>query len=684
MFGQARGVPVGHMGKYLAYRMPVENSHSALMPPLWSVMALLCLIDVAVWADEEETKPLPYSPTAVQVISFDADKMLYDVGEPVIFRCVLRFASAGPALKPLHNPLVLTPFAVEVWDEHGVDPPVKVAEAKLQPDDPTKPSTVELRWQPGDRQYGHQAHLRVLDSGGRRLAEASTLYEVCRDWQYVIRMAATMAMHIAGQDMDDADRQRIATSLRKGCANTVELYQALPHSYDFTPDTPTWKAEGYPEPHNPRVSGQSIERLGEVLRANGIRMVVYNETSVLDPEILDPDDDPEAYRVYLRNGAGKLKPHAPYLRERGFFQPNVLKITDRFTREVRQSVERFGWDGILADSATQSFYSTANGFDAHGNRLTDLTPGEVGNRYFTALRQAVLPVNGRFRILSQNIASSMLLRNYHFRTPDDKIDEVTGNYMRQHFGELFDAVDGWSAEMDPHFANQEGYPQTYDKYAVVLNIGREVSGRPILLWMHVSNPHTAHEYSPEYVRPLLSVLAASRANWHDHFSNWGGWWGPWRNAPVNRVQVQIHRFVARFGRYLRAPELRWVRRPEEILEVSSSRPLFWKRTVYQRDYADGTRELTVNLINLDSEFVRPANQGLPPHKKPPVAFPVTVRYRLPEGAGPESLQIFAMDAEDAALRPLELQPTVSDGKASVQVPPVRSWQMLVIGHVLDR
>ncbi|NCO34153.1 MAG: hypothetical protein GW893_09870 [Armatimonadetes bacterium] len=46
-------------------------------------------------------------------------------------------------------------------------------------------------------------------------------------------------------------------------------------------------------------------------------------------------------------------------------------------------------------------------------------------------------------------------------------------------------------------------------------------------------------------------LAASRASWHDHFSNYGGWWGPRHQA-----QIQMHHFVARFGQYLRAPELR--------------------------------------------------------------------------------------------------------------------------------
>ena len=627
-----------------------------------------------------EPKPLPYPPTAVSVVSFDTDKVLYDEGQKVVFRCALRCTNAGPSLCPSPGRISCPPLVVQVWDEHGLDKPVKVAETKLDAIDPDGPTRAQLTWTPGTKRYGHRAHVRVLDGAGRRLARATTLYEVCRDWQYVIRFAATAGMNVAHDKMTDSDLQRVVDYLRQGCANTLELYAPWADYYDLTPDGPTWKSAGYPKPKHPRISGRNIKRLGQLLHKSGMHMVFYNETSVIDPQNLPQGEDPETYRVYWRDGQGKLHLHAPYYKERGWFMPNALKIADRFQRELVGSVRQFGWDGLLADSATEAFFATANGFDKQGHRLTQLTPGQVGVRHFGGARRAVLPINPRFRFICQNLAASCLLRHYHWREPDDRIEQVIGNYMRKHYGELFDVIDAWSAEMDPHYGNQKAYPQTYDKYAHVLNIGREVSRKPILLWMHVSNPHIAHEYTPEYARPLLSVLGASRVSWHDHFSNWGGWWGPWNKAPVNRVQVQLHRFLARFGKYLRAPELRWVRKPSGTLRVTSARGLLWERSVYQREYDDGVREVTVNLINLDSPLLRPSNKNKPPHVVPPVAFPVTVTYRVPQGAACESVVGFVADAEDPDLKVLELRPEIGQRTATFRMPPIRSWHLLVIRH----
>jgi hypothetical protein len=627
-----------------------------------------------------EPKPLPYPPSAVRVIAFDTDKVLYDEGEPVVFRCEFELSNAGASLVPSRGAIVAPPLVVEVWDEHGLARPVKVAQARFAPKEAGKPAKVKLTWQPGAKRFGHQAHLRVSDATGRRLAEASTLYEICRDWQYVIRLGATAAMNLVHEGMTEPDLRRIVAHLRRGCVNTVELYQTVADYYDMTPDEPTWRAAGYRKPRHRKVSAKNIKRFGRLLRAAGIKMVVYTEASALNPKLVPHGEQAEDYRVYRRDGKGKLRLHAPYHKDEGWFMPNILKVTDRFARDMAESTRRFGWDGLFVDSATQAFFATANGLDAKGNRLTDLTSGQVGKRYFDAVRKAVLPVNPQFRVICQNIAANMLLRRYHWREPEERVEQVTGAYMRKHFGELFGSIDSWSGEMDPHYGNQKAYPQTYDKYAHVLNIGRAVSGKPILLWMHVSNPHIAHEYTPEYVRPLLSVLAASRVSWHDHFSNYGGWWGPWRDAPVNRVQTQIHRFVTRFGKYLRAPDLRWIRKPETILEVDSSRDLLWRRTVYERTGPDGSRELTVNLINLDSPLLRPSNKNQPPHQVPPVAFPVTVRCRVPKGVDPASVRAHVMDAEDDSLRPLALRPALADGRATFQIPPVRSWQMLVVRY----
>jgi len=42
--------------------------------------------------------------------------------------------------------------------------------------------------------------------------------------------------------------------------------------------------------------------------------------------------------------------------------------------------------------------------------------------------------------------------------------------------------------------------------------------------------------------------------------------------------------------------------------------------------------------------------------------------------------VFCLDAEDRTLRPLSLPVEIAKGWATISVPPVRSWSVLVIRH----
>jgi len=623
---------------------------------------------------------LPYPPTAVEIRSFLAHKVIYDEGETVRFVCELGLSNAAPSLKPSLTPFVAPPLTLQVWDECGLEPASKVAEVQIGAADLRATVRAELAWNPpAGPSYGHKAELRALDGAGRLLAVDVTLYEVCNEWQHIMRLGSSAAPRLASEDLTDEDLLRIVESARRCGFNAIELYAPMKDYYEMAPQETAWQSAPYRDRPTQKVAASRIRRLGELLRERGMRMICYNETSAINPELLK-GENPDDYKIYDKGQDGSLKVNAHYYAERGWFTPNALKVADRFAASMAESVRQYGWDGLLTDSATSCFFSTANGFDAKGGRLTTLTPGQVGEAYFSALRKAVLPVNPRFRFFCQNVAASMLLRHYHWRQPDDKIETVIGDYMRNHYESLFGSIDAWSGELDTHYTPQKNYPQTYERYALLMNLARDVSGKPVLQWTHATGTPYPEEYSVEYTRPLLSVLAASRVMWHEHFCNYGGCWGPWLGAPVNRAQAQIMRFVTRFSRFLRAPDTRWVRRPEVTLSVESSRELFWRRTVLERTLTSGERELTVSLINLDSPTIRPQNLGEPAHGTPPVAFPVTVAFALPAGLDTSTVKAFAMDAEDEALRVLGIAPDVRDGKAFFAVPPVRSWVMLVIRH----
>lgn len=647
-----------------------------MRPLLTGTCALVASMVLGVVAARaQESKPLPHPPNAVQVLAFETKKVMHEVGEPVTFLCTLQVSNATPSLIPTQGELVSPPLRVEVWDEHGLNEPVKMVEARLDKA-AREPVSLELVWQPSTGLFGHQAHLRVFDSAGRELAQAHTLYEVADGrWQHLMRFAAMGGHLAAGEHLGEDDLRRIVRAMRDAHLNTLELFAWMPEPHDFTPETPLWKSAYYRRDKDARISAENIIRLGRLLHENGMKLVAYNETSVLEPSVSIPGQDAEAYKVYYRHGDGRLELQAPYKTSGQCFQPNSLKVADLFAREMAESVRRFDWDGILMDSATQAFYATANGHDAKGNRLTDLTPGQVGERYVGTARKAVHAVKPGFRFICQNVFASFIGRSYHYRQPNDRLHDVLGSYVRTNFAELVPVVDAWSAELDPHYEPQKNYPQTFDKYVVPMNVVRELTGKPILQWVQAAAAYP-DDYSPAYSTPLLSTLAAARLIWNDHFANYGGNLGPWTHAPTNLVQRHLNRFVMRFSHLLRSPALKWIQDPKPMFSVVSQRPLFWEHTVYEQETPTG-RQWVLNLLNHDSPYVRPQNVGEKPHVLPLVAFPVSVSWQPPSGLDVTSVKAYALDAEDAQLRPLSLAIERKEARLIVALPPIRSWLVVV-------
>jgi hypothetical protein len=606
---------------------------------------------------------LPHPPAA-QIVSFDTEKVLYDFDETVTFRLVAR-SFYPPTIRAEEQ--TRPPFTVEIWDEHGLEAPRKVAELKLEDAGKLDGKTeLRLTWKPGKAEYGHVARAQVFDKHDRLLAEASTQFDICHDWTKVMRPACTIGYKLAGEHITEADMRAQIATLRKANINTVELFAWLPKDNRLNPTEPTWKCIYYQQPERPAMSAGNIRLLARLLHENGMKLVAYHETSVLDPTLLPGGEDAEGYRVYWKEGDQPPILVAPYLKERGGFSPNILKVAPLVASQLAESVKQFGWDAIFCDSGTQACFATANGTDKEGKRLSELTAGEVGERYLRAMREAVRPVKPDFRIIFQNVGASFILRHHHWKEPNEKLEAVIGGYVRQHCAAMFDDVDCWSAEINPQHKPPEHYPQTYDKYAIPLNIVRDVTRKPVLLFPYAASEWKG-EYSPAYARPFLSTLAAVGASWSDYFADYGGWWGAWADAPINRTQLQIHRFTARYGRYLRDLDLRWVRNAGERFRVESSPKLYWQDTVYERVSADGSKETVFHLFNHDTMRLRA------PKTDPPAVFPVTVTRKNPG----DPLEAFALDAEDESLRALPLSPATVDGATELALPPVRSWMVIV-------
>ncbi len=642
----------------------------ALQSAIWVVGVLLLCSGIA----EGQNTALPHPPNAVEVLSFDSDKVMYNAGESVTFRVHLRVGNANPSLIPAVTPLVSPPLVLEVWDACGLRAPAKVAEARLAAAG-SAPVEASLSWTPVAQCYGHLATLRVFDGAGRELARTDTLYEVTEgNWQYLLRYASIAGSLGANEQLTQADLERIVAGMRTAQLNALELFAWMPESYELSPNTPRWKSLYYRRDTDLFISAEKLTALGKLLHANGMKLLAYNETSVLDPALLPPGDDPESYKIYEKQGDGHPQLVAPYKTSERCFQPNCLKVADMFSRELSASVRRFDWDGVLMDSALWGFYATATGVDARGKPLTTLTPGQVGERYLAPARARVHAVKPGFRFICQNAFASLIGRDYHWKLPRDEQFATLERYIRDNYREVPDLVDAWSAELDPHYEPQQNYPQTFEQYIISMNAVRELTGKPLLQWTQVAAPY-AGDYTDAYAGALLSALGAGRVSYNDHFSNYGGLLGPWSNAPTNQRQLQINRFLTRYSQYLRAPELRWIRDPSTQFTVKAKRELCWKSTVYQQETAEGFQWI-VNLLNLDSPYVRPQNMGAAPHAIPPAAFPVIVSWQ-PEGGVPEGVQAYALDAEDASLCALPLEIERGQGQVSVALPPIRSWMVLV-------
>ena len=139
-------------------------------------------------------------------------------------------------------------------------------------------------------------------------------------------------------------------------------------------------------------------------------------------------------------------------------------------------------------------------------------------------------------------------------------------------------------------------------------------------------------------------------------------------------------FAVRFGRYLFDTSLLRVENPAKIIRVASSRPLWWKKSVWRK--TDGPREvLVIHLIN------PPVTKVIGENSKstlPSSARNVSVSCRIP--AGKSRVKVWALTAEswtsDQPSRtqavPLEVE---REGPyAGVRVPEILIWKSLVFKY----
>ena len=137
-------------------------------------------------------------------------------------------------------------------------------------------------------------------------------------------------------------------------------------------------------------------------------------------------------------------------------------------------------------------------------------------------------------------------------------------------------------------------------------------------------------------------------------------------------------FAVRFGRYLFDNTFRRVDDPERFMDVASSRPIWWQRSVL-RKRSNAKETWVVHLIN------PPVGKAIEDNVKSDLAPPVreiTVSLKVPDGR--ESIRAWALTSESwktgerPATQAVPLAVRRSDGKAIVSIPEILFWKVLVL------
>jgi hypothetical protein len=592
-------------------------------------------------------EPLVY-PGAVTIERFEAERVIVKPGEDVRFQCDFTSYDNHESNSPGQ-------FEVQIWIERQLEKPTRCAAKPVQRT--IGANRVELTWKAERGVFGHRATVKLVDGFGRVLAERSTLFDVAENWVDVMRLASLGASHAATAAVTEARMAEIVGRMRRACFNAFEVYTFSPKPYVLAPPEPAW-----PYQHNARhiVLKEKLLDWAKVLHQAGMKYVAYNETSAAE--------GPADWHVY-RPEVTMEKPYAHYFADKGMFTPNSLKIAPLFAEQLAASIRMFGWDGILMDSAFACHINTAKGVSKDGQKLTDLSPGEVGALHLRAARQKAREVNPDFAFLSQNATS---ISHVGVKLDADKMYPwIRENAAKLQAAKYSEYVDSYTLEIDAHNEPRDGrYPLTYEKMSVALNSLVESTGRPLLSWAFIVTPYY-DEYSVSFVRPYMALIFASRTKLHDHFDFYGGAASSGADSPASRQFSRYNRFAARFSYYLWNPRLKWVVDPAPRLSVEGgSRPLFWARTVYRMDAEEGRTVTVVNLLNLPSNGLILAQKEIPDHCQNGV-------LRLAAGALAE--RVTYLNADDESLAPLDLVPAGSErGATKYNIPPVEAWSVIVI------
>ena len=609
---------------------------------------------------------------------FGSDKALYELNAPVTFKAVVSDPDRTPGLR----------YRLTV--QHGVAPVETVAQGTLVFPEGQQACSLEIPYFTGTHEYGHWARFDVLAKSGRVLASRACVYEACTDWRKVIRLAFLQANNVCAAARPSSHAVRLVARARQVGINTIEVSHLL-NSLEPVPPPGQDIITFISGARRDRISRRNVMALVEACKRNGMRVIGY----VLPPHCVEP---PARHRLRFRaddeaDWAAKMLFQPKY----GTYLSNPLQVRDRFVARVGEMVRQFGFDGLWYDSFAQWLVQCATRFaDSRGQKLTDMTVGELTEWFFVPSLRAAQQHNPDFVALVNN-AAHFIIWPAGKSKPGDVLKIVMHNMDHIRYGndprntlwkqaELFPVI-CTEAQAATHKAK---YMHTYELMLNIARAVRKVTGKPFLCTGQFTlraDSDDSGQNSASYTKPYMATMFAAGALTAElsamQTRGMVNTRGLSDDVPYRKAYIDYNRFAARYGQYIYDMKIDWAN--PAVLQVKAPRSIYWKDAVYVRRVDARHEELIVHLLNL------PANHEILalPHKAPTPAAGVEVRFRLSRRgawANPKAW-LMSPDLPTSDPVPLVCKP-VTKGKPDrhfreynvTGLPSVPYWAMVVIGY----
>jgi len=582
-------------------------------------------------------------PGTITITKARPRKILYAPGETAVVPIELVNTSESP----FAGNLICT-------ERRDIDEAREVARVKVSVG-PKQKKTVTVRYNVGKEEFGRELAVR-LEAKEKVADEWSEYYSVASDW---IRVAAVCGYVPEGPH----DHSRIAFYHNMGMTHGV-----MPdHTTDLAPKEDYWYG------HYGKVTREGLRSSIRASQKLGIKRTCYTHTATFNgpaglefarrhPEWVKRDANGRfaPFEFYggltpspLEIAAGPQQPQSRWMAVMTLMMDEKLIRT--LAEELADSVDMFGWDGIMFDGPP----ALSRGCDYRGHKMPDgKDPVEISARNIRIYRDIVLKRHPDFKIWF----------NYGYRGTKRPFDHPFGAMGgERQFAECMATKDtGELLEMQKSFFDPKSETHYWEFCYKNLYLPERdnVVQRyrvPVLtgwMWQHIKGDEPGtHRWAWTATNHIGAILLATQM----HPVTWAS--PAWR---------PIFQFMTRYSALLYAKDIVVVRNPEKFIEVESNRPLWWKEVVYERPAPGGGTDYIVHLINKPVtetiEFDNPAD--------PPSATDTIITVKGKRVLHAWAVRPYQYDEPQQVLT-RELTLKKAKGDIRVRIPPFQYYTMVV-------